>query len=71
MKYKVINKTHSISREKPEGGQFPRLPPVHLLLKWNNVAHQFPDTVDKIDESEVNVVRGYAKSTNCRSRMHV
>jgi len=47
------------------------LPPKHPLLKWNYVARPFCDTVDKIGESEMDVVRVRAKSTNCWSRMHV
>jgi len=70
-------------REKPESGQAGlfretdfeisrTLPPVHPLLEWNYVARSpLCDTVDKIGESEVDVVRVRAKSTNCRSRMHV
>jgi len=33
------------------------LPPVHPLFKWNYVARPFCDTIDKIGESEVDVVR--------------
>jgi len=52
--------------------EIPRtLQPIHSLLKWNYVARPFCDTVDKIGELEVDVVRVCAKSTNCRSRMHV
>jgi len=70
----------SLVREKPESGQVGlfrdtveilcTLPPVYLFLKWN-IARPFCATVDKIGESEVDVVRVRAKFTNCRSRMHV
>jgi len=64
-------------REIPKSGQashfrdtveIPRiLPLVHPLFKWNYVARPFC-IVDKIGESEIDVVRVRAKSTNCRSR---
>jgi len=64
----------SDSREKPESGKAGlfretveirrTLPPVHPLLEWNYVARPLCDTVDKIGESEVDVVRVRAKSTN-------
>jgi len=77
----IICGVERASRKKPESGQaglfretveIPRtLPPVHPLLEWNYIARPLCDTVDKIGESEVDMVRVRAKSTNCRSRMHV
>jgi len=67
------------ARQKPESGQVGlfretveipcTLPPVHPLLEWNYVARPLCDTVNKIGESEVDVVRVRAKSTNWGSRL--